>query len=65
LAVEPPLLKVNDSWDYLLELKIHVLTEEKIKELDTKIKTMKSELETLKATSIKQMWTSELLLIKW
>ena len=65
LAVEPPLLKVNDSWDYLLELKIHVLTEEKIKDLDTKIKTMKSELETLKATSIKQMWTSELLLIKW
>jgi DNA topoisomerase-2 len=65
LAIEPPLLKVNDSWDYLLELKIHVLTEEKIKDLDTKMKTMKSELETLKATSIKQMWTSELLLIKW
>jgi hypothetical protein len=49
LAVEPPLLKVNDTWDYLLELKIHVLTEEKIKDLETKMKTMKSELETLKA----------------
>jgi DNA topoisomerase-2 len=65
LAVEPPLLKVNDTWDYLLELKIHVLTEEKIKDLETKMKTMKSELETLKATSIKQMWTSEISLIKW
>uniref|UniRef100_A0A6C0B025 DNA topoisomerase (ATP-hydrolyzing) n=1 Tax=viral metagenome TaxID=1070528 RepID=A0A6C0B025_9ZZZZ len=63
LAVEPPLLKVNDTWDYLLEMKIHVLTEEKIKDLETKMRTMKSELETLKSTSIKQMWSSEINLI--
>jgi DNA gyrase/topoisomerase IV subunit B len=65
LEIEPPLLKVNDSWDYLLELKIHVLTEEKIKDLETKMKTMKNELETLKATKVKAMWSSEISLIKW
>ena len=31
LNIEPPLLKVNDTFDYLLDLKIHFLTEEKIK----------------------------------
>ena len=63
--IEPPLLKVENTWDYLLELKIHVLTEEKIKDLETKMKQLFDELFVLKQTSIKEMWTSELLLIKW
>jgi DNA topoisomerase-2 len=58
--VKPLLLKVDNSWEYLLDLKIHVLTEEKIKALESKMKMMSVELETLKATSINQMWTSEL-----
>jgi len=60
LAVEPPLLKVNETFDYLLDLKIWTLTEEKIKDLETKMKSMFSELELLKAKSINEMWDSEL-----
>jgi len=63
LAVEPPLLKINGTWDYLLDLKLYVLTEEKINDLKTKMKNMSIELETLKGTSIETMWKSELLLI--
>jgi DNA topoisomerase-2 len=60
-AVEPPLVKVNDTWDYLLELKIHVLTEEKIKDISDKMSKMFADLETLKGTSIETLWNTELL----
>jgi DNA topoisomerase-2 len=59
-AVKPPLLKVNESWDYLLDLKLYTLTEERIIELETKVKSMCNELETLKATTISNLWVSEL-----
>ena len=59
-GVTPPLVKVNDTFDYLLDLKIHVLTEEKIKDLENKMKSMNMELETLKGISIPQMWKSEI-----
>ena len=55
-----PFVKINDSWDYLLDLKIWSLTEEKIKDLETKMKNMNIELETLTATSIEMMWNTEL-----
>lgn len=58
--VEPPLLKVNDTFDYLLDLKIWTLTEEKIKDLTLKMKNMTTELETLKVLSIDTLWNSEL-----
>jgi DNA topoisomerase-2 len=54
------LLKINNSWDYLLELKIHVLTEEKIKDLETKMKTMFNELTKLKEMQIETIWKNEL-----
>jgi len=63
LAVEPPLLKVNGTWDYLLDMKLFVLTEEKIKDLEKKMKEMSIELETLKSVSIETMWKSELSLV--
>jgi len=59
-AVEPPLLKVNGNWDYLLELKLYTLTEERILELEAKVASMCIELETLKATGISTLWVSEL-----
>jgi len=58
--VNPPLIKVNESWDYLLDLKIHVLTEEKIKDFENKMKSMSMELTTLKETSINSLWNTEL-----
>ena len=54
------LIKVNNSWDYLLDLKIHFLTSEKILDLISKMKIMEAELETLKITTISDTWNSEL-----
>jgi len=58
------LVKVNDSWDYLLDLKLWTLTQEKIMDLETKMKNTYSELDKIKKTSIEEMWTSELKLIQ-
>jgi DNA topoisomerase-2 len=54
------LIKVNDSWDYLLDLKLWTLTKERIIELETKMKNTYAELQKIKNTSIEEMWTSEL-----
>jgi DNA topoisomerase-2 len=64
-AVEPPLVKVDDSWDYLLELKIYLLTQERIEELEARMQENALELEVLKSTSIQTMWTQELLKLKF
>jgi DNA topoisomerase-2 len=54
------LLKVNDSWDYLLDLKIYTLTQEKIKELENKMNTLYDELQTLQTMEINTLWHTEL-----
>uniref|UniRef100_A0A6C0I804 DNA topoisomerase (ATP-hydrolyzing) n=1 Tax=viral metagenome TaxID=1070528 RepID=A0A6C0I804_9ZZZZ len=54
------LVQVNDSWDYLLELKLWTFTEEKIKELVNKMEKCAEDLETIKKTTVSQMWTTEL-----
>ena len=59
-TVYPTLLKIDNSWDYLLDLKIVILTQEKIKEMEEKMKKMNNELSILKNTEISDMWTSEL-----
>ena len=56
-----PFVKINGCWDYLLDLKIHFLTEEKIIELETKMEKMSAELKIIIATSISDMWNNELL----
>jgi ribonuclease BN (tRNA processing enzyme) len=58
-----PFVKVNESWEYLLDLKIHMFTEEKIKELEEKIQKVTIELETLRSTSIETLWINELTLL--
>jgi DNA topoisomerase-2 len=60
LTVDKDLLKIDNSWDYLLDLKILILTQEKISEMEEKMKTMTLQLETLKNTSVSEMWSSEL-----
>jgi DNA topoisomerase-2 len=52
--------KVNDSYDYLLELKLWTLTQERIAELIAKMEALADKLENVKKTSTAQMWTSEL-----
>jgi DNA topoisomerase-2 len=57
----PGIIQVNGNYDYLLELKIHTLTEEKIVELENKVQALEIEINKLKAISIEAMWTTELL----
>jgi DNA topoisomerase II len=59
------LLKVKDSYDYLLDLKISMFTLEKIQELSKKVETIKLELQKLKITTVESMWTSELLSLEF
>jgi DNA topoisomerase-2 len=55
------LLKINNNYDYLLDLKLWTLTAEKIEELKKNSEKMKKELTVLTETTISQMWKSELL----
>lgn len=52
--------KINDSYDYLLDLKINTLTKDKLDALISKIEIMKNVEKTLKETSIEDMWLTEL-----
>jgi DNA topoisomerase-2 len=54
------LVKVNDSWDYLLEMKLWTFTQEKINALISKMESMASELSILKKTTVSQTWNTEL-----
>ena len=54
------IIKVENSYDYLLEMKIYTLTAEKITELENKMNGLLAEVEKIKATSIETMWISEL-----
>ena len=53
-------IKIDNSFDYLLNLKIYTFTSEKIKDLEDKHKVMTAELEILKKTTIETTWNSEL-----
>ena len=61
--VDPGITKIDNSWDYLLDLKMWSLTQEKIKEMEDRMKKMNKELELLRKTSVSEMWTSELELL--
>ena len=54
------IIKRDGSYDYLLNMAIHSLTTERMTKLSDDIKAMKMELETLKNTTIEEMWSVEL-----
>jgi DNA topoisomerase-2 len=54
------MIQVNDSWDYLLDLKIWTFTEEKINQLNNSLNELLVGLKKIKKLSIEEMWTSEL-----
>ena len=58
-------LKVNGNYDYLLDMKIHSLTLEKINDLEEKVKKINIELVSLKETTTESMWISELLSLEF
>jgi len=55
------LLKIDNSYDYLLDLKLWTLTAEKIEALKKESEKMQETLEKLQTTTISQMWKSELM----
>ena len=56
---------INGSYDYLLDMKIHSLTLEKIEDFNLKMKTITIELHELKATPIEKIWMTELLKLEF
>ena len=50
----------DDSYDYLLNMNIMSLTEERMNKLQDDIKILKTELDALKDTSIEDIWLSEI-----
>lgn len=54
------IIKIDGSYDYLLRMAIHSLTAEKLAELKQQILDTKAELDKVKATSIQDMWISDL-----
>jgi DNA topoisomerase-2 len=57
------LVQVDDSWDYLLDLKIWTFTKEKISDLEKTLLTVNNSLTEIKNKTVEQMWDSELSLI--
>lgn len=54
------LLEIDDSYDYLLNMKLWNLSYEKIQELSTSLKNEKNELKLIKTKSIEEMWLNDL-----
>jgi DNA topoisomerase-2 len=59
------LLKINGDYDYLLDMKLSVLTEENIKNMEKKIKNILTELDILRKNSIESVWSSELVSLEF
>ena len=57
-------LKVNDSYDYLLNMRIYNLSKEKIDELDKKIENLQQELEKYRSLTNIDIWIDELKTIR-
>ena len=51
---------IDDKYDYLLNLQLYLLTEEKIKELDNQYDCKMDELKEIEKTPIKVMWAKNL-----
>jgi DNA topoisomerase-2 len=56
----PNIIKKEDSFDYLLNMNLLSLTEERMKKLEDDIKSKKISLDKLKETEIKDIWIDEL-----
>ena len=55
--------KLDNKYDYLTSMPIHNLTLEKIEELVNKCKDITTQLNIIKAKSIKKMWMEDIVLI--
>ena len=56
--------KWNDSYDYVLNIPLIQFSKEKLLELKDTYNKKKEEIEKIKSTTIKKMWTDDLNLLK-
>ena len=54
------IIRLNGSYDYLLNMPIHSLTAEKLDELKERIKELKARFDAAKATTAEAMWLGDL-----
>jgi len=58
------IVKIDGSWDYLLRMPMHSLTNEKIKSLKEEIQIGKAELKEMKIKDTKDIWLEEVQAVK-
>ena len=56
----PKILKVEDSYDYLLRMPLYSLTKEKLIEIKEKIKNIKEELKIYKGKTLENLWIEDI-----
>ncbi len=56
----PKIIKQNNSYDYLMNMNIRSLTQERMKKLMQQIKDIKADLDLLKTQTIQEIWLNEL-----
>jgi DNA topoisomerase-2 len=54
------IIKINDSYDYLLNMPIYNITKERYLKLKESLKNLKTELKELKELTPESMWLSDL-----
>ena len=59
------IIKVNDSYDYLLNMPLSSITKEKYNKLKEQIKELNNQLNTLKKETIEEMWKKDLSKLKF
>ena len=64
LDTHDKIIKVNDAYDYLLNMPIYSLTQEKLDSLLEQIKKKKTELQEIISKDIKDTWREEIKVIK-
>lgn len=57
---DPSFPKIDESYDYLLNMKIYSFTEEKMKELEKELGNMKTLLDDHKSKTHKQLWLDDI-----
>ena len=58
------IVKVNDSYDYLLNMSMSSITKEKYLKLKENLKELKTEYDTMKKISVEEMWENDLSLFE-
>ena len=54
------IVKINNSYDYLLNMSVRTLTKERLEKLMNQIKEKKKELDFVRSASIEEMWLADL-----